>query len=36
PITPPTSGGILDSLKKADEQQGQQAPAGGPQAPRSQ
>ncbi|MCA6109089.1 preprotein translocase subunit SecG [Bradyrhizobium cenepequi] len=35
PITPPTSGGILDSLKKADEQQGQQAPAG-PQAPRSQ
>jgi len=35
PITPPTSGGILDSLKKADEQQGQQAPAA-PQAPRSQ
>src|ERR1700757_1923799 len=26
PITPPTSGGILDSLKKADEQQGQPAP----------
>src|SRR3989440_12791144 len=23
PITPPTSGGILDSLKKVDEQQGQ-------------
>jgi preprotein translocase subunit SecG len=35
PITPPTSGGILDSLKKADEQQGQPAPSG-PQAPRSQ
>ena len=37
PITPPTSGGVLDSLKKADEQQGQQPPApSGPQAPRSQ
>jgi preprotein translocase subunit SecG len=37
PIAPPTSGGILDSLKKSDEQQ-QQAPAApsGPQAPRSQ
>ncbi|WGR92001.1 preprotein translocase subunit SecG [Bradyrhizobium sp. ISRA443] len=35
PISAPTSGGILDSLKKADEQQGQHAPAG-PQAPRSQ
>ncbi|MGB8400219.1 preprotein translocase subunit SecG [Bradyrhizobium sp.] len=35
PITPPTSGGILDSLKKADEPQGQPAPSG-PQAPRSQ
>jgi preprotein translocase subunit SecG len=35
PITPPTSGGVLDSLKKVDEQQGQQAPSG-PQAPRSQ
>ncbi|MES5486413.1 preprotein translocase subunit SecG [Bradyrhizobium sp. INPA03-11B] len=35
PLTPPTSGGILDSLKKTDEQQGQQAPSG-PQAPRSQ
>jgi preprotein translocase subunit SecG len=35
PITPPTSGGILDSLKKVDEQQAPQAPAG-PQAPRSQ
>ena len=37
PITPPTSGGVLDSLKKVDEQQGQQPPApSGPQAPRSQ
>jgi preprotein translocase subunit SecG len=35
PIAPPTSGGILDTLKKADEQQQNQAPAG-PQAPRSQ
>ena len=36
PIVPPTSGGILDSLKKADElQQNQPAPSG-PQAPRSQ
>jgi preprotein translocase subunit SecG len=38
PVAPPTSGGgILDSLKKADEQQ-QQSPPGpsGPQAPRSQ
>jgi preprotein translocase subunit SecG len=35
PITPPTSGGVLDTLKKVDEQQGQQAPAG-PQPPRSQ
>jgi preprotein translocase subunit SecG len=36
PITPPTSGGgILDSLKKSDEQQNQPAPSG-PQAPRSQ
>jgi preprotein translocase subunit SecG len=34
PIAPPTSGGVLDSLKKADEQQ-QTAPSG-PQAPRSQ
>ena len=34
PVTPPTSGGVLDSLKKADEQQNQ-APAG-PQAPQSQ
>ena len=36
PIQPPTSGGVLDTLKKVDEQQqNQQAPAG-PQAPRSQ
>jgi preprotein translocase subunit SecG len=35
PLAPPTSGGILDSLKKADEQQQNQAPAG-PQVPRSQ
>ncbi|HEY7842111.1 MAG TPA: preprotein translocase subunit SecG [Bradyrhizobium sp.] len=34
PVAPPTSGGVLDTLKKADEQQ-KQAPAG-PQAPRSQ
>jgi preprotein translocase subunit SecG len=32
PIQPPTSGGVLDTLKKVDEQQ---APSG-PQAPRSQ
>jgi preprotein translocase subunit SecG len=38
PVAPPTSGGILDSLKKADEQQQQQSPPApsGPQAPRSQ
>jgi preprotein translocase subunit SecG len=37
PVAPPTSGGILDSLKKADEQQQQSPPApSGPQAPRSQ
>ena len=36
PIAPPTSGGgILDSLKRSDEQQNQPAPSG-PQAPRSQ
>jgi preprotein translocase subunit SecG len=37
PISPSTGGGILDSLKKADERQ-QNAPAApsGPQAPRSQ
>ena len=32
PVVPPTSGGVLDTLKKVDEQQ---APSG-PQAPRSQ
>jgi preprotein translocase subunit SecG len=35
PVAPPTSGGILDSLKKVDEQQQNQAPAG-PQVPKSQ
>jgi preprotein translocase subunit SecG len=35
PVAPPTSGGILDSLKKADEAQ-KQAPPAGPQAPQSQ
>src|SRR5262245_36998562 len=35
PIQAPTSGGVLDTLKKVDEQQQQQAPTG-PQAPRSQ
>jgi preprotein translocase subunit SecG len=34
PVTPPTSGGLLDTLKKADEQQ-KQAPSA-PQAPQSQ
>ena len=33
PVAPPTSGGVLDTLKKVDEQQGQPS---GPQAPRSQ
>src|SRR3954454_8459730 len=32
PVAPPPSGGVLDTLKKVDEQQGQS----GPQAPRSQ
>src|SRR5512146_3115872 len=37
PVAPPTSGGVLDTLKKADEQQQQSQPAPtGPQAPRSQ
>lgn len=37
PISPPTGGGgILDSLKKADEQQQNQPAPSGPQAPRSQ
>jgi preprotein translocase subunit SecG len=37
PVQPPTSGGVLDTLKKADERQ-QQAPAApaAPEAPRSQ
>ena len=35
PIAPPTSGGVLDTLKKVDEQQSPPAPSG-PQAPRSQ
>jgi preprotein translocase subunit SecG len=35
PVAPPTSGGILDSLKKSDQQQNQPAPSG-PEAPRSQ
>lgn len=34
PVAPPTGGGVLDTLKKADEQQ-KQAPAA-PQAPQSQ
>jgi len=34
PVAPPTSGGVLDTLKKVDEQQ-KQAPSG-PQAPQSQ
>jgi preprotein translocase subunit SecG len=36
PVAPPTSGGILDSLKKVDEQQQNQPAPSGPQAPRSQ
>jgi preprotein translocase subunit SecG len=36
PATPPTSGGILDSLKKADEQPQTPPAPSGPQAPRSQ
>jgi preprotein translocase subunit SecG len=35
PVAPPTSGGVLDTLKKADEQQQNQAPSA-PEAPRSQ
>jgi preprotein translocase subunit SecG len=35
PIAPPTSGGVLDSLKKSDQQQNPPAPSG-PEAPRSQ
>ena len=36
PVAPPTSGGILDSLKKADEAQQKQSAPSGPQAPQSQ
>ncbi len=36
PIAPPTSGGILDSLKKTDQQQQAPAAPSGPEAPRSQ
>ena len=36
PISPPTSGGVLDTLKKADEKQQNQPAPSGPQAPRSQ
>ena len=35
PLAPTSGGGVLDSLKKTDEQQNQSAPSG-PQAPRSQ
>ena len=36
PVAPPTSGGVLDTLKKVDEQQQNQPAPSGPQAPRSQ
>ena len=36
PVAPPTSGGILDSLKKSDQQQSQPAAPAAPEAPRSQ
>jgi preprotein translocase subunit SecG len=36
PISPPSGGGILDSLKKSDERQQNQPAPTGPQAPRSQ
>jgi preprotein translocase subunit SecG len=36
PVAPPTSGGLLDSLKKSDEQQQNQPAPSGPQAPQSQ
>jgi preprotein translocase subunit SecG len=36
PISPPTGGGILDSLKQSDERQQNQPQPSGPQAPRSQ
>jgi preprotein translocase subunit SecG len=36
PVSPPTSGGILDSLKKSDERQPSPPAPSGPQAPQSQ
>jgi preprotein translocase subunit SecG len=36
PIAPPTSGGVLDSLKKSDQQQQNPPAPSGPEAPRSQ
>jgi preprotein translocase subunit SecG len=36
PIAPPTSGGLLDSLKKSDQPQPTPPAPSGPQAPRSQ
>jgi preprotein translocase subunit SecG len=36
PASPPTSGGILDSLKKSDERQPSPPAPSGPQAPQSQ
>jgi preprotein translocase subunit SecG len=36
PVSPPTSGGILDSLKKSDERQQSPPATSGPQAPQSQ
>ena len=35
-VAPPASGGVLDTLKKVDEQQQNQPAPSGPQAPRSQ
>ena len=36
PVSPPSGGGILDSLKKSDERQQSQPAPSGPQAPQSQ
>jgi preprotein translocase subunit SecG len=36
PVAPPTSGGVLDSLKKSDQQQQNPPAPSGPEAPRSQ
>ena len=36
PVQPPTSGGVLDTLKKVDEQQQNRPAPTGPEAPRSQ